>query len=205
MSVRNARRCFLPSATHTRGATLRRPKMVFVVREIAAAHRVRHRQFPPPEVEGLLAARMVSNMVILRAELNYSRNVKRRNARKILQKNTQENLPEPCVETGVATLSHDAGSETSDGARPSERISRPGGSLPLLSLGFCHVGGICLLFPAEPCKRLPFEQSICLVERAEPAPLPKTSLKSDLRSREGRAGISRIRASWRNSNVYRNS
>ena len=55
------------------------------LREIAAAHRVRHRQFPPPEVEGLLAARMVSNMVILRAELNYSRNVKRRNARKILR------------------------------------------------------------------------------------------------------------------------
>jgi hypothetical protein len=37
-------------------------------------------------VEGLLAARMVSNMVILRAELNYSRNVKRRNTHKILQK-----------------------------------------------------------------------------------------------------------------------
>jgi hypothetical protein len=28
-----------------------------------------------------------------------------------------------------------------------------------------------------------------LVERAEPAPLPKTSLKSDLSSREGRAGL----------------
>jgi hypothetical protein len=36
-------------------------------------------------VEGLLAARMVSNMVILRAELNYSRNVKRRNTRKIFR------------------------------------------------------------------------------------------------------------------------
>jgi hypothetical protein len=39
-----------------------------------------------PEVEGLLAPRVVSNVVILRAELNYLRNVKRRNARKILQK-----------------------------------------------------------------------------------------------------------------------
>ena len=60
------------------------------LREIAAAHRVRHRQIPPPEVEGLLAARMVSNMVILRAELNYSRNVKRRNARKILRESLRE-------------------------------------------------------------------------------------------------------------------
>jgi hypothetical protein len=62
------------------------PKNGVCLREIAAVHRVRHRQIPPPEVEGLLAARKVSNMVILRTELNYSRNVKGRNARKIFEK-----------------------------------------------------------------------------------------------------------------------
>jgi hypothetical protein len=36
-----------------------------------------------------------------------------------------------------------------------------------------------LLFLVEQRKRPSFELSICLVDRAEPAPLPKTSLKSD--------------------------
>ena len=71
-------------------------KDLICLREIAAAHRVRHHQFPPPEVEGLLAACMVSNMVILRAELNYSRNVKRRNACKIFKENPRE-IRERCV------------------------------------------------------------------------------------------------------------
>jgi hypothetical protein len=80
-----------------------------------------------PEVEGLLAPRVVSNVVILRAELNYLRNVKRRNARKILQKNTQQNLPELRAETGVVTLSHEAGSDlrrawpSSGSAGPADR------------------------------------------------------------------------------------
>jgi CspA family cold shock protein len=53
-----------------------------------------------------------------------------------------------------------------------------------------------LLYQRFQRKRRPFE-SICLVERAEPALLPKTSLKSDLSPREGRAGTTRFGASWR--------
>jgi CspA family cold shock protein len=44
----------------------------------------------------------------------------------------------------------------------------------------------------------PIRIIVCLVDRAEPAPLPKTSLKSDQAQREGRAGIARFCASWRN-------
>jgi cold shock protein len=36
-----------------------------------------------------------------------------------------------------------------------------------------------------------------LVDRAEPAPLPKTSLKSDQARDEGRAGVSAFAQSWR--------
>jgi CspA family cold shock protein len=47
-----------------------------------------------------------------------------------------------------------------------------------------------------------FEQSICLVDRAEPAPLPDGFPSQDIAEigsspREGRAGAARICASWR--------
>lgn len=62
---------------------------------------------------------------------------------------------------------------------PRDRSAGRASPRPLLSLAFCNAGGFRLLFRPEQRKRLPFERSICLVERAEPAPLPKTSLKSD--------------------------